>query len=151
MIRYNRYRLNISSNDYVCVEANGERASQFIAPDTQDRIPKLYVVKDRDEICYVGFTSQGIGKRLRYGFKATGKNGYYGYKWKDKLKQAEIFIWCFPDTKAEHVESIEGELVYFIRKETGKWPKYQMEIHFHPGASDSQVQAAKSILLKVLE
>jgi hypothetical protein len=151
MISCNRYRLRISGNDYTCIKANGEKANHFIAPDTQDKIPKLYVVKNRDEVCYVGITSQGIGKRLRYGFKATGKNGYYGYKWKDKIKQAEIFVWCFPGTKAEHVEAIEGELVYLIREETGKWPRYQMEIHFHPEVTEPEKQIAQVILSQCTE
>ena len=93
-------------------------------------------------------TTQDIRKRLRYGFSATGKHGYYGYKWKDQ-NTPELLIWSFPGSTREHVETIEAELVYFIREITGKWPKYQMEIHFH-GASEKQRQIAESILSQCL-
>ena len=68
---------------------------------------------------------------------------------KIKSPQAELLIWSFPDATQEHVEAIEAELVYFIREKTSKWPKYQMEIHFH-GASEKQRQIAKSILSQCL-
>ena len=105
-------------------------------------------MKRGKEIYYVGITTQDIRKRLRYGFSATGKHGYYGYKWKDQ-DTVEILIWSFPDSIQEHVEAIEAELVYFIREKTSKWPKYQMEIHFH-GASEKQRQVAESILSQCL-
>jgi len=91
----------------------------------------------------------GIRTRLRYGFKAAGEKGYYGYKWKDKITEAELLVWCFSGSTPKHIEAIEAELVYFIREKTGQWPKYQMEIHFH-GASESEKQVAKSILKECL-
>ena len=112
-------------------------------------IRELHVVKNGGEIYYVGITSQSISSRLRYGLKADGKHGYHGYKWKDKITQAELLIWSFPGSTQEHVEAIEAELVYFIREKTGKWPKYQMEIHFHV-ASESERQVAESILSQCL-
>ena len=122
----------------------------FIAPDTNAGIPKLYMVKHGSEIFYVGITSQSISSRLRYGFKAAGEKGYYGYKWKDQITEAELLIWCLPSSTPKHVEAIEAELVYFIREKTGKWPKYQMEIHFHR-ASDKQRKTARAILARCLE
>ncbi len=71
--------------------------------------------------------------------------GYHGYKWKDQLKEAELLVWHCSDQTSSHAEAIEAELVYYIRKKTGKWPKYQMEIHFH-GASEEERRIAKSIL-----
>lgn len=118
----------------------------LIYPDIADKLPKLYVVKHGKEICYVGITKQDIRKRLRYGFSAQGNHGYYGYKWKD-LATVDLLIWSFPDRTTDHVEAIEAELVYFIREKTGKWPTYQMEIHFH-GASKTQMQIAMSIFNK---
>jgi hypothetical protein len=101
-------------------------------------------VKRGKEIYYVGITTQDIRKRLRQGFSAQGEHGYHGYKWKDQ-DAVEILIWSFPDSIQEYVEAIEAELVYFIREITGKWPKYQMEIHFH-GASEAERRTAESIL-----
>ena len=146
---YNRYRIKISDSKFECIETNGEKGKGFLYPDVSDKLPKLYVVKRGKEIYYVGITTQDIRKRLRYGFSATGKHGYYGYKWKDQ-DTVEILIWSFPDSIQEHVEAIEAELVYFIREKTSKWPKYQMEIHFH-GASEKQRQVAESILDNCLE
>ena len=146
---YNRYKLAVFPSHYQCTEVNGEKLNHFIAPDTNAGISKLYMVINGSEIFYVGITSQSISSRLRYGFKAAGEKGYYGYKWKDKITEAELLIWSFPNRTQKHVEAIEAELVYFIREKTGKWPKYQMEIHFH-GASEEEKQIAKSILSQCL-
>ena len=86
-----------------------------------------------------------MSSRLRTGFIDEGHYGYHGYKWKDKLKQADLLVWTFPDTVKDSVETIEAELVYYIREKIGNWPKYQMEIHFHK-ASEAERQIAKSIL-----
>lgn len=121
----------------------------FLHPDISDNLPKLYVVKHDKDIYYVGITRQDIRKRLRYGFSAKGEHGYHGYMWK-KQDTAELLIWSFPASTQERVEAVEAELVYFIREKTGKWPKYQMEIHFH-GASEKEKQVAESILGRCLE
>jgi len=147
-INCNKYRIEMSDSKFKCIEANGERGQGFLYSDISDNLPKLYVVKHGSEIYYVGITCQDIRKRLRYGFSATGKHGYHGYKWKDQ-DTVELLIWSFPDSTQEYVEAIEAELVYFIREKTGKWPKYQMEIHFH-GASESERQVAKFILSRCL-
>ena len=142
--KFNRYKIQIVDTTCRCIEINGQQTTRFIAPDTKSGIQKLYVVKDGTDICYVGITSRPISSRLRDGFVDNGHYGYHGYKWKDKLKQAELLIWSFPDKEQGFVEAIEGELVYLIRNQTGKWPKYQMEIHFHQ-ASELQIQIARSI------
>jgi len=145
---YNKYRIQIVDSKFRCIEANGEQGQGFLYPDVSDNLPKLYVVKRGKDIYYVGITRQDIRKRLRQGFSAKGEHGYYGYKWKNQ-EIAELLIWSFHDSTQEHVEAIEAELVYFIREKTGKWPKYQMEIHFH-GASEKQRQIAESILSQCL-
>ena len=140
----NKYKIRISESKFKCIEANGDRGKGFEYPDVLDKLPKLYVVKHDREIYYVGITSQDIRKRLRYGFSAKGEHGYHGYKWKT-LDVVELLIWSFPNSDTAYVEAIEAELVYFVREKTGKWPKYQMEIHFH-GASEKERQVAISIL-----
>lgn len=146
--RPNRYGIKIAEGKCRCIQANGQQGKGFVSSDVIDKLPKLYVVKRDCEIYYVGITQQDIRKRLRIGFSARGEHGYHGYKWKE-LDEAEMIVWTFPTSPIEEVEAIEAELVYFIREKTGRWPKYQMEIHFH-GASDSQVQAAESILREIL-
>ena len=145
---HNKYVIQIAGLKFQCIEANGERGKGFTSPDILDDRPKLYIVKKGKIIYYVGITIQDIRKRLRYGFIATGNHGYYGYKWKS-LDMVELLVWCFPSSTMEQLEAVEAELVYFIREKTGKWPKYQMEIHFH-GASESEMQVARSILSKCL-
>jgi hypothetical protein len=94
-------------------------------------------------------TIQDIRKRLRQGFTAKGEHGYYGYKWKGQ-ETAEMLIWCFPHFAKEQVEAIEAELVYYVRETLGKWPLFQMEIHFH-GASEEERRIAKAILGQCLK
>lgn len=140
---HNKYVIQIAGSKFQCIEANSECGKGFTSPDILDVLPKLYVVKRDRVIYYVGITTQDIRKRLRYGFSARGKHGYHGYKWKN-LNAVELLVWCFPSRTKEQVEAVEAELVYFIREKTGKWPKYQMEIHFH-GASEAEKQIARSI------
>lgn len=142
----NRYRIEIINPTYHIIEVNGQGAKNFITPDTKTGIPKLYVVKDGKDICYVGITSQSMSARFRTGFQEEGHYGYHGYKWKDKLKEADVLIWHFIDQTSIIVEAIEGELVYFIREKTGEWPKYQMEIHFHHEVTEEERQIARLIL-----
>ena len=146
---YNKYRIRIADGKFQCIEANGEQRQKFLYPDVLDNLPKLYVVKNNKDIYYVGISTQDIRRRLRQGFSAQGEHGYHGYKWKNQ-GVVELLIWSFPDSTQEHVEAIEAELVYFIRRKTDKWPKYQMEIHFH-GASDKQRRTASAILARCLE
>lgn len=146
MVReFNRYEVQIADSACRCIEGNGRQIAHFVAPDTKSGIQKLYVVKDGKDICYVGITSQSMSSRLRIGFIDDGHYGYHGYKWKDKLKQAELLVWTFPDLAKDAVEAIEAELVYYIREKTGSWPKYQMEIHFHAASADER-QTARLIL-----
>ena len=102
---------------------------------------KLYIVKCKDAVLYVGITSQSITNRLRYGFTATGKHGYHGYKWKDHKEELDLLIWYFPDKT--DVEAIEAEVVFNIRKHTGLWPAFQTEIHFHKATQDEILIAEK--------
>ena len=101
----------------------------FEKPVSNNKLSKIYVVKHRSDIVYVGTTFQAISSRLRSGLQADGKNGYYGYKWKH-LKSVDLFIFCLFEKKLR-AEAMEAEIVYLIRNKTGEWPKYQTEIHFH--------------------
>ena len=149
-LKCNVYNLEITPHKYKCLSVNGDQIDHFIHPDTQNNMPKLYVVKNGNTVCYVGITSQSMSTRLRIGFKADGKTGYWGYKWKNELTNAELYIWSFPSKDKEYIEAIEGELVYYLREQTGKWPKHQMEIHFHPDVTKEQSDIAKTLLKATL-
>jgi len=113
----------------------------FEQPVTRNKLAKIYIVKFSNEIIYVGIASQSMRARLWNGFQASGKNGYHGYRWKG-ISSFELLIWCFPGKDLKDVEGVEAELVYLIRHDTGAWPKYQSEIHFHQATEHSKKIAA---------
>jgi hypothetical protein len=109
------------------------------------KFPKLYVVAVQGELVYVGVTRQPMSARLRYGFKAKGKGGYYGYAWRNKHTRASLYVWAAPeDSSPSFLETIEAEVVFLVRKSTGAWPDCQTEIHFHK-ASDAHKKAAAAV------
>jgi len=119
------------------------RIKKFKRPVTENKLPKIYVIKDKSNAVYVGVTSQSIRNRLRYGLESRGKGGYHGYQFKD-LDKINLFVFCFNKTDARRIEGIEAEIVYLIRNKTGDWPKYQTEIHFHKTAGRER-RTARSI------
>jgi hypothetical protein len=139
---YQRYRIILKDKKIESIEMNGKKVKGFLQPVTKKKIPKLYVVKSKSEVIYVGVTSQSIRNRLRYGLTAQGEGGYYGYLWKD-LSEFEILIWSFPEEKSlDRIEAVEAELVFLFRQHKGKWPKYlRMEIHFHDASEDERKTA----------
>ena len=145
---YQKYRIMFKDRKIASIEMNGHKVKSFTQPVTKNKLPKLYVVKYESKVIYVGVTSQSIRNRLRYGLEADGKHGYHGYKWKH-LSEVDILIWCLPQG-LDCIEAIEAELVYLIRQRIGKWPKYQMEIHFHE-TSDGETQTAKEIFKELYE
>lgn len=68
--------------------------TNFKRPVTKDKTPKIYVLKHKGKIVYVGYASQSIGKRLGQGVRAKGLNGYYGYKWK-QVSEVELLVFIF--------------------------------------------------------
>lgn len=108
--------------------------------------PKIYILKYKREIIYVGITKSLLSSRLGSGLSASGKKGYHGYKWKELAKKGEsdvidLFVYLFKNE--ERTEAIEAEVVYLIRGRTGKWPKYQTEIHFHQSNNEERMGAEK--------
>ncbi|MGC1472992.1 MAG: hypothetical protein WA775_10410 [Psychroserpens sp.] len=119
-----------------------------LAIDSKTRL--IYIVKSEEDWLYVGEAKSSLKKRLQSGFnsyryyKRTNKKrgGYGGYKWielfdenidKRRVESLKIIAILFDESyaeKREKIEAVEGELVYLIRQETGKWPLFQNEIHF---------------------
>lgn len=91
---------------------------------------KIYVLTADKKVLYIGTTKSSLKNRLNSGLKANGKNGYHGYKWKNE-KNIRIFVWNFSGLDKYQTENIEAELAYNVRTKTGKWPKFQNEIHFN--------------------
>jgi hypothetical protein len=132
---HHHYRLFLSNRKITMLEVKVNnkfvKAESFQKPITTNKLPKIYIIKNGDKIIYVGIASQSIINRLRYGFAAKGKGGYHGYRWKDLKERLDLLIWCFSGESLNYIESIEAEIVFAIRHETGQWPSYQTEIHFH--------------------
>ena len=142
----------------------GEEQSRFIkkktykgvvtnlkSPVTLKHRPKIYIIKHNKEIVYVGYASQSIGVRLGQGIRAKGTHGYYGYKWK-QCNELKLYVFVFDqllkgnkhkDDKPyiDFTKAVEAEIVCKIRQETGKWPKFQNEIHFN----NTQLELATAI------
>ncbi len=103
------------------------------------KLPKLYVISAEGSILYVGITRQRMSDRLRLGFSAAGQTGYYGYAWRHKFSKAILSIWVHEDAPSEDpmrdIETVEAEVVFLARMNSGAWPRGQTEIHFHPSTN----------------
>ena len=99
------------------------------------KLPKLYIISAKNSILYVGITRQRMSARLRMGFSAAGRGGYYGYAWRHKFREALLRIWAHERVSNENslrdIETVEAEVVFLARKISGAWPLGQTEIHFH--------------------
>jgi hypothetical protein len=138
-----RYKLSFDQQKFTIVCPRGTDKFSGMATSA---LPKLYIASVEDKPIYVGITKQSIRNRLRFGWRANGEDGYYGYAWRRDLTEANLDIWCHEDPPAGKkscldMETIEAEVVYLIRK-AGQWPLFQTEIHFHPSSEAHRTLAA---------
>jgi hypothetical protein len=94
---------------------------------------KLYAFIHRKRLFYIGVTTQAIRTRLRLGWKKS--HGYYGYRIRDLLRRAELWVWYLEGIRSKkkarlEAETIEAEVAFRVRA-GGQWPEAQTEIHFH--------------------
>ncbi len=124
--------LDITGDKYTISNQGGPCG--FSRPASLKNTPKLYATYDDQALHYIGITRQSMSSRLLYGIKASGKNGYHGYKWKH-LPRLYLSIWtvidCKDDDAYKTLETIEAEAVFLYRKRHKRWPESQHEIHFH--------------------
>ena len=108
---------------------------KFSRPASASKHPKLYTLAVAGKLVYVGGASQSMSARLSLGFRANGKGGYHGYKWKNLRNVLSLNVWS-----AEHdgrpatlrdFETVEAEVAFLCRRESGQWPEFQHEIHFY--------------------
>lgn len=126
---------------------------KFKPPATTRGIAKLYTLSDAHSLIYVGIAQQPMSARLGYGLRADGKKGYWGYKWKNLEKTVQLTVWTAmvdgqPATLRE-LETIEAEVAFACRQQSGQWPLHQHEIHFYP-STDAHRQAAATIYTHAL-
>ncbi len=77
-----RYRLTFDEKAF-------EVAPRF-AGIAVSKKPKLYVFSVAKTPIYVGVTKQHMRNRLRFGWNAKGKGGYYGYLFRRHLTAADL-------------------------------------------------------------
>ena len=99
------------------IRLDGEPRNLFGLPATQKE--RLYVVKCGGKFCYVGVTRQSMTSRMRQHLD----------RW-NGLSKVNLYVYA-TELNTKGAETIEAELVFLIRKKTGKWPTHQTEIHFH--------------------
>lgn len=138
-----KYQLRFDSKKFVSICAKGTGKFSGLAAR---KGPKIYIVSVSNELIYVGATTRKMRDRLRDGWSAAGETGYYGYRWRHEMAEADLDIWflenpLIPET-AKDVETIEAEVVHLIRCD-GQWPRYQTEIHFHCSNNEHRALATR--------
>jgi hypothetical protein len=138
-----RYKLTIGER--YAVESPCGRP-HFVAP-AAGRAPKIYVVSRKGEVLYVGKTCQRIASRFYGAFAAKGETGYYGYQWRGSKEPMDLDIWILSfdgDANVDReLETIEAEVIFCIREQSGQWPLFQNEIHFHPSSNEHREIASR--------
>jgi hypothetical protein len=83
-----------------------------------------------------------------FGFKASGKGGYHGYKWKHLTERLALSVWTAQGENGtvgiREMETVEAEIAFLCRLESDQWPAFQHEIHFYTSTEAHRV-AAKTI------
>lgn len=146
-------------NRKIIKKTTAGKTANFSSPLTDTNLAKLYVLCLDKEIVYIGYTKQSLSNRLNSGLKANGKKGYYGYKWKQE-EELDLCVFVFQDLFGEckeenkdyiqFIETVEAELAYKVRQETGKWPRFQNEIHFHNKQLRTASVKAEEIYNKII-
>lgn len=138
------YKLKILANEYSVVSPKGK--PHFVRPAT-GKLPKLYVVSCDSALLYVGVSRQSLSTRFRGGMQASGEDGYYGYAWSKTDRDLRLDIWYLDgapeDSISVELETIEAEVVYLFRLESGQWPSDQTEIHFHRSTGFHRMSAQR--------
>lgn len=137
-----RYELSYTPETFTVLCSKG--TSRFSGIATSQK-PKLYIASVDEKPIYVGITKQRMQQRLRYGWKAAGKRGYYGYSWRHHGAKAMLDVWVQEDAvdrNQREIETIEAEVVFLIRQ-AGQWPEFQTEIHFYKSTDEHRSIAAE--------
>lgn len=122
--------------------------AKFSKPASTRGVAKLYTLSNACKLLYVGIAQQPMAGRLNFGFKANGKGGYHGYKWKHLTHDLQLTVWTASSggnyVELREMETVEAEVAFLCRHLSGQWPEYQHEIHFYP-STNAHREAAKRI------
>jgi hypothetical protein len=141
------FDLLLTSDGKYTLRSNGVTC-RFSQPASTRGIAKLYTLSSGAALLYVGIAEQPMSSRLSYGFRANGRGGYYGYKWKTLRHSLRLSVWTavsleFRDTLRE-LETVEAEVAFLCRQLSGQWPQFQNEIHFY-ASNEGHREAAQVI------
>ncbi|PAQ01091.1 hypothetical protein LRP31_24120 [Mesorhizobium mediterraneum] len=129
-----------------------ERGTPRFAGNASGANPKLYIFSRDGVPIYVGATIRSMGARMRDGWKASGENGFYGYRFRHEGSAVDLDVWADVDPvrrrdagmrSGSDIETIEAEVVYLLRHRTGQWPAYQTEIHFYQSNFEHRREAER--------
>lgn len=138
------YTIELVEGGGYCL-STGAGVCSFSKPSTVRGLAKLYTVCSDGVLCYVGIAQQPMSSRLSFGFNASGRGGYHGYKWKGIKKKLALSVWTAQiDEKPvplREMETVEAEVAFRCREQSGQWPAYQHEIHFYPSFVEHRVAA----------
>jgi hypothetical protein len=119
----------------------------FSKPSTLRGLAKLYTVSDAEGLLYVGIAQQPMSSRLNFGLNARGKGGYHGYKWKGLKQRLGLSVWTASiggrSVPIQEMETVEAEVAFCCREQSGQWPTYQHEIHFYPSLAGHRAAAQR--------
>lgn len=120
---------------------------KFSKPSSSKRHPKIYTLAADEKLIYVGIASQSMSSRLSFGFRANGESGYHGYKWKTLRHRLALSVWTAeqegtPATFRD-LETVEAEVAFLCKQQSGQWPEFQHEIHFYPSLPVHREAAAE--------
>lgn len=139
------YELKLSGGAYELLRDS--KSVRFQSPVSTRGIAKLYTLSDMAGLIYVGIAQQPMASRLGYGFRANGKSGYHGYKWKVLEGTFRLSIWTAMDEDTyvarRELETIEAEVAFLCRSASGQWPAHQHEIHFYQSEAKHRYAAVK--------
>jgi hypothetical protein len=141
-----QYTIQLHDGGYK-LSSNGVQC-KFEAPASTRGVAKLYTLSRNRSLVYVGIAKQPMSSRLNHGFKANGKGGYHGYKWKLLRDPLKLSVWTAQGAETgatiRELEIVEAEVAFLCRQQSGQWPEYQHEIHFYPSAERHHT-AAKTV------
>jgi hypothetical protein len=166
--------LDLVNNPRKSIKNSKEIVSQFQNNSWLKGEGAIYVLVDQvqnpGEFIYVGSSTRV--KDYPHVTIKGGMNRKYSYKWihhQPIYSQLEAHFITFgnvldfpavqsylPNATLKEqimtfIETIEAEIVYEIREKTGKWPKYQNEIHFHTQlAQDELIKKEINQTMKIL-
>jgi hypothetical protein len=140
------YGIELTEGGRYRLRAAGEVCT-FSGHSTQRGLAKLYTLSDAGSLLYVGIAQQPMASRLNFGFKASGKGGYHGYKWKALKQRLALSVWTAnidgKPAPLRELETVEAEVAFRCREQSGQWPAYQHEIHFHSSRPEHRAAAQR--------